>query len=73
LNGLIPPASGWTLLKAEAINDAGQIAALGQNASGQWHALLLSPVPEPCAIGLLGIGAIGLLGFAWRRRWLAAR
>ena len=30
--------------------------------------LVFAPVPEPSAVALLGIGAISLLGCAWRRR-----
>ena len=44
LNTLAPPAeTGWTLQAAEAVNDAGQIAAVGTNRVGEQHYLLLNP------------------------------
>ena len=62
-------ASGWTLEYANAINDSGQIVGDGTNASGNTDAFLLTPVPEPSTLVLLGIGAIGLLACAWRPVW----
>ncbi len=52
LNELIPSDSGWELLSATAINDAGQITALGQDRSGQSSvALLLTPsAPSPTSM-----------------------
>jgi probable HAF family extracellular repeat protein len=45
LNALIDPASGWVLLGAGGINDAGQIAAWGtNNLTGARHALRLTPI-----------------------------
>jgi probable HAF family extracellular repeat protein len=43
---LINPNSGWTLVDATAINDAGQIVGYGSNPSGQYHAFLLNPLPN---------------------------
>jgi probable HAF family extracellular repeat protein len=42
LNTLVIPGSGYTVFNATAINDAGQIAAVGVNALDQEIALLLS-------------------------------
>jgi hypothetical protein len=46
LNTLIAPLSGWELLDASDINDAGQITGQGR-IGGQFHAYLLTPVPIP--------------------------
>ena len=43
LNALIPPASGWTLRIAMAINDSGQIVGNGLAPDGNTRAFLLTP------------------------------
>jgi probable HAF family extracellular repeat protein len=68
LNTLISPSSGWTLQTPRDINDNGQIVGEGRNSAGQNHAFLLSPIPEPSTLVLLGMGGLGLLIHAWRRR-----
>ena len=61
LNTLIDPLSGWTLRDAWDINDAGQIVGWGYNGR-QYHAFLLTPVPEPSTFVLI---CPALLGLGW--------
>jgi probable HAF family extracellular repeat protein len=67
LNSLIT-TSNWTLERATAINDLGQICGYGVDSAGETHAFLLTPIPEPSSLGLLIAGAVGLLTYVWRRR-----
>ncbi|HEY3268782.1 MAG TPA: hypothetical protein VGM37_17835 [Armatimonadota bacterium] len=46
LQTLLPSNSGWTLVAARDINDAGQIAGTGVFQGG-YHGFLLTPVPVP--------------------------
>jgi hypothetical protein len=50
------------------ISDTGYITGVGTAPDGSTHAFLLIPVPEPCGLVLLGIGAVALLGYMTRRR-----
>jgi probable HAF family extracellular repeat protein len=54
---------GW-LWHAYAISDTGHVVGDGMDAYGNYRAILLTPVPEPSAISLLGLG----VAVAWGRR-----
>jgi probable HAF family extracellular repeat protein len=58
---LIDPLSGWdaTSLTPNAINDAGQIVGTGF-IGADYHAFLLTPVPEPASSALAALGVLGL-------------
>ena len=43
------------------------------DSSGEYHGFIATIVPEPSTLALLGIGAVGLLGYAARRRWQRLR
>jgi len=60
LNSLIDPLSGWELFTAAAINDAGQITGDGR-IGGEYHAFLLTPVPEPSTLALLAVCLLHIL------------
>lgn len=64
INDLIPSSPGWTISQACDINDSGQIAGWGAY-NGQFHAVLLNPVPEPSSVLAL---LCGIGGLAWRKK-----
>src|SRR5262249_18692593 len=85
LNTLIAAGSGWTLTTATSLNDKGQIVGYGTDASGQYHALLLTPTdpnnsspsgtpgtPAPTPApepSTMAFVGLVVLGLAARRAW----
>ena len=67
LNTLIDPSSGWVLETANSINDSGWITGKG-TIEGAGHAFLLTPVPEPSSLALVGLAIAGLTGRSFNRR-----
>jgi len=57
---LINPLTGWTLREAYSINEDGWIVGYMSHSSLGEHAFLLTAVPEPAALLLLGLGALVL-------------
>ena len=67
LNNLVRADSGWSLRRANDINDHGDIMGYGVSPNGETHAFLLTPVPEPATWALLSLGAVALMRRRRRR------
>jgi probable HAF family extracellular repeat protein len=79
LNGLLVPGSGWQLLAAYGMNNAGQIVGKGLY-NGVEQAFLLTPsftapassletgVPEPASLWLVGVPALAYFALRGRHR-----
>jgi hypothetical protein len=61
------PVSGFTTVSGVTTNLGVLEFSLPFDLNGTFTA-----VPEPASLTLLGIGAVGLIGYGWRRRWTAA-
>jgi hypothetical protein len=60
LPDLVDPASGLEILSVTALNNAGQIVGRGR-INGQEQGFLLTVVPEPTMLSLLGVAALATL------------
>jgi probable HAF family extracellular repeat protein len=58
LNSLIPAGTGLHIAYANAINNAGQIAATAMDAQGHYHAVLLTPGQGPVPTPTVSIGDV---------------
>jgi hypothetical protein len=69
VDALLPPGTGWELISAFGVSDAGQIAGSGV-VDGREHAVLLTPVrppraaPRPAALPRTGRGGPGAAPWA---------
>ena len=69
LNNLILPGSDFvSLTVALGINDLGQIVGEGTTANGDEDAFLLTPVPEPSTLNIVGLVAVCWAGGSVVRR-----
>ncbi len=67
LNSLVSPLSGLVLESGGAINDAGQIAGAA-SIGEEFHAFLLTPVPEPSSLVLCSLAFCAVAAYLSCRR-----
>jgi len=67
LNALLPEGSGWVLTVARGVNDRDEIVGWGYY-NGEQRGFVMTHMPEPATLLMLGTGALMTLGVRRRKK-----